>query len=141
MTAPQPDAAYGPICRHCGRKPRNRPRGLCWHCYYTPSISARYPTTSRYRPPPHSAEEAVAALAQLHRDETDRIIDGLKAAAVGIDAEDQSELLRLVGAVRALLGAGKLDRAANLLCNLADREAAPTARLFLALSPQRILAV
>lgn len=34
-------------CRHCGRKV-NRPKGLCWSCYYNPEISARYPSTSIY---------------------------------------------------------------------------------------------
>lgn len=25
-------------CRHCGRPKVNRPRGLCWTCYYTPGV-------------------------------------------------------------------------------------------------------
>lgn len=29
-------------CRHCG-KPARRPRQLCWHCYYTPTIAQHYP--------------------------------------------------------------------------------------------------
>ena len=36
------------ICRHCLRNSVNRPRGLCWHCYYTPGVKAMYPNTSIY---------------------------------------------------------------------------------------------
>ena len=36
------------ICRHCGRKESNRPRGLCWSCYYTPGVRDRYPSTSKF---------------------------------------------------------------------------------------------
>jgi hypothetical protein len=35
-------------CRHCGRRPISRPRGLCWGCYYTPSVRACYPSTSKF---------------------------------------------------------------------------------------------
>ena len=35
-------------CRHCGRPRVNRPRGLCWTCYYQPEIRARYPSTSKF---------------------------------------------------------------------------------------------
>ena len=30
------------LCRHCQNAPDWRPRGLCWVCYYTRSISRRY---------------------------------------------------------------------------------------------------
>lgn len=33
------------ICRHCQAKPVNRPRGLCWVCYYTAGVRDRYPPT------------------------------------------------------------------------------------------------
>ncbi len=36
------------LCRHCGSCPVSRPRGLCWKCYYTPSIRERYPSTSKF---------------------------------------------------------------------------------------------
>ena len=36
------------ICRHCGRSNVNRPRGLCWSCYYTPGVRDQYPSTSKY---------------------------------------------------------------------------------------------
>lgn len=36
------------VCRHCHRKPINRPRGLCWTCYYTPGVRERYPSTSKF---------------------------------------------------------------------------------------------
>jgi hypothetical protein len=26
----------------------NRPRGLCWSCYYRPGVRDRYPSTSKY---------------------------------------------------------------------------------------------
>jgi hypothetical protein len=40
MPAPTP-------CRHCGSRKVTRPRGLCWTCYYTPAVSALYPSTSK----------------------------------------------------------------------------------------------
>jgi hypothetical protein len=36
------------MCRHCQRVPSNRPRGLCWSCYYTPGVRERYPSTSKF---------------------------------------------------------------------------------------------
>jgi len=36
------------ICRHCGRAKVNRPRGLCWSCYYAPGVRDRYPSTSKF---------------------------------------------------------------------------------------------
>ncbi|HZT79292.1 MAG TPA: hypothetical protein VFA26_03670 [Gemmataceae bacterium] len=36
------------LCRHCGRVPSNRPRGLCWSCYYTPGVREQYPSTSKF---------------------------------------------------------------------------------------------
>jgi hypothetical protein len=36
------------ICRHCRRNPVNRPRGLCWSCYYAPGLRDRYPSTSKF---------------------------------------------------------------------------------------------
>ena len=30
------------MCKHCRTHKANRPRGLCWTCYYTPVIRARY---------------------------------------------------------------------------------------------------
>lgn len=41
-------SADRPACRHCSRKPVNRPRGLCRDCYYTPAVCALYPPTSKY---------------------------------------------------------------------------------------------
>jgi len=37
-----------PICKHCGKSKVNRPRGLCWTCYYTPGIKERFPSTSKF---------------------------------------------------------------------------------------------
>ena len=36
------------ICRHCQKSKVNRPRGLCWSCYYTPGVKEQYPSTSKY---------------------------------------------------------------------------------------------
>ncbi len=36
------------ICRHCRQGHVNRPRGLCWSCYYTPGVSDLYPSTSKH---------------------------------------------------------------------------------------------
>lgn len=36
------------LCRHCQRTRSNRPRGLCWSCYYTPGVRKRYPSTSKF---------------------------------------------------------------------------------------------
>jgi hypothetical protein len=36
------------ICRHCSKSKVNRPRGLCWSCYYTPGVKELYPSTSKY---------------------------------------------------------------------------------------------
>lgn len=37
-----------PVCKHCRKSKVNRPRGLCWTCYYTPGVKDRYPSTSKY---------------------------------------------------------------------------------------------
>jgi hypothetical protein len=36
------------ICRHCQKSKVNRPRGLCWSCYYRPGVREQYPSTSKY---------------------------------------------------------------------------------------------
>lgn len=36
------------LCRHCKRTRSNRPRGLCWSCYYKPGVRERYPSTSKF---------------------------------------------------------------------------------------------
>lgn len=36
------------ICRHCFQRNINRPRGLCWRCFYTPGVIDLYPSTSKY---------------------------------------------------------------------------------------------
>ena len=37
-----------PICKHCRKSKVNRPRGLCWGCYYTPGVKDMHPSTSKY---------------------------------------------------------------------------------------------
>src|SRR5438270_146923 len=36
------------LCRNCNRTHANRPRGLCWSCYYTPGLRERFPSTSKF---------------------------------------------------------------------------------------------
>jgi hypothetical protein len=36
------------LCRHCNHVNSNRPRGLCWSCYYTPGVRDLYPSTSKF---------------------------------------------------------------------------------------------
>ncbi len=36
------------LCRHCQKVKSNRPRGLCWSCYYTPGVRDQYPSTSKF---------------------------------------------------------------------------------------------
>lgn len=35
-------------CRHCGKGPASRPRGLGWCCYYRPGVREQYPPCSKY---------------------------------------------------------------------------------------------
>ena len=36
------------MCRHCQKVKSNRPRGLCWSCYYRPGVRDQYPSTSKF---------------------------------------------------------------------------------------------
>jgi hypothetical protein len=36
------------LCRHCQKVQSNRPRGLCWSCYYRPGVREKYPSTSKF---------------------------------------------------------------------------------------------
>jgi hypothetical protein len=36
------------LCRNCKRVRANRPRGLCWSCYYRPGVRDRFPSTSKF---------------------------------------------------------------------------------------------
>jgi hypothetical protein len=36
------------LCRHCQKVKSNRPRGLCWCCYYTPGVRDLFPSTSKF---------------------------------------------------------------------------------------------
>lgn len=42
-----PDRVKTP-CRNCGGFGAERPRGLCWTCYYTPGIRKRFLSTSKF---------------------------------------------------------------------------------------------
>lgn len=41
---------YREVCRHCNCRKVNRPRGLCWRCYYTPAVRAMYLSTHKFAP-------------------------------------------------------------------------------------------
>jgi hypothetical protein len=36
------------VCRHCRSGKVNRPRGLCWTCYYSPGVRDEYHSGSKY---------------------------------------------------------------------------------------------
>jgi hypothetical protein len=36
------------LCRHCQKVKPNRPRGLCWSCYYSPCVRDQFPSTSKF---------------------------------------------------------------------------------------------
>ncbi len=51
-----------PLCRHCTKGKVNRPRGLCWRCYYTPGVKALYGITHKFAPKPEPTEAELEAL-------------------------------------------------------------------------------
>jgi hypothetical protein len=36
------------LCRNCGKSRINRPRGLCWRCYYEPGAKTIYGRLAHY---------------------------------------------------------------------------------------------
>lgn len=36
------------VCVACGKPKVNRPRGMCWTCYYTPGLKEKFPSGSKY---------------------------------------------------------------------------------------------
>ncbi len=48
MTTTTPTPAPRAMCRHCHQYHVNRPRGLCWRCFYTPGVKERYQITSKF---------------------------------------------------------------------------------------------
>ena len=36
------------LCRNCQTSKSNRPRGLCWTCYYKPGVRDQFPSTSKF---------------------------------------------------------------------------------------------
>lgn len=42
------DGTRRTTCRHCGRDKVNRPRGLCWACYYRDGVREQYPSESKF---------------------------------------------------------------------------------------------
>lgn len=59
------------ICRHCCKHRVNRPRGLCWSCYYTPGVTLLYPSTSKY------AKRGVASDCNSQSDQPNHPTDAL----------------------------------------------------------------
>ena len=61
------------VCRACDRGPVNRPRGLCWSCYYDPPTRARFPVDEKWsgvrhraNPDPNRALYAGGGRAAVH---------------------------------------------------------------------------
>lgn len=44
------------LCRHCRTFRINRPRRLCWACYYRPGVKELYPPTSKFARKGHGAD-------------------------------------------------------------------------------------
>jgi hypothetical protein len=44
----EPMQSMSVSCKNCGRAKVNRPRGLCWTCYYAPGVKEMYPSTSKF---------------------------------------------------------------------------------------------
>jgi hypothetical protein len=40
--------AATPCCRNCRTAKVTRPRGLCFRCYYTPGVRAKFPSASKF---------------------------------------------------------------------------------------------
>jgi len=38
------------LCQECGLKWANRPRGLCWNCYYRPGVKESYGVSDKFGP-------------------------------------------------------------------------------------------
>lgn len=36
------------VCRHCNQRPVQRPRGLCWPCFYLPGVREKYQPISTH---------------------------------------------------------------------------------------------
>ena len=36
------------LCRHCHERKVNRPKGLCFSCYYRDGVRVMYPSTSKF---------------------------------------------------------------------------------------------
>lgn len=48
MLVPKSAQKTAGICRHCHKRTVSRPRGLCYHCYYTPGVTDLYPSKSKF---------------------------------------------------------------------------------------------
>lgn len=43
-----PDGVTPLVCRHCKVNKANRPRQMCWTCYYTPGVKELYTSQCKY---------------------------------------------------------------------------------------------
>lgn len=80
-------------CRHCGRPKVNRPRGLCWSCWYKPGVKELYAaySTRRRGPGAEELERELAPEVAAKREPTSALAGLLWALA---DVEREVELRR-----------------------------------------------
>ena len=69
-------------CQRCGKK-ANRPRRLCWHCYYAPGVREQYTSGSKYsrRGIPSSGSARLSRIPTRHRPGTAEKVDVMVARA------------------------------------------------------------
>ena len=53
------------LCRSCNKVRSNRPRGLCYSCYYKPEVRALFPSTSKFAMP--GTEDKIRVLMERAR--------------------------------------------------------------------------
>lgn len=76
------------LCRHCRKRKANRPRWLCWSCYYRPEVC------NRYKPKcPTSADPAGNPGVRLPDDPTDTLPGSKERVAVLMQRAERGESL------------------------------------------------
>ncbi len=83
------------VCQHCGdpKRPVNRPRGLCWKCYYTPGVQDLYGAKCKVFAAPDSslADSAPDPPTPEMLDIGERVAAYAKRAAAGLPLFTQGE--------------------------------------------------
>ncbi len=96
------------LCRHCNRRPVNRPRGLCFRHYYDPAVRALYPRDTVHAAPVADPDDVYrhAAAADL-----ELLAALMGASGSGLDYAEWTRLLapftprvRRVVVLRGLMG-------------------------------------